>query len=236
MPLRRMGEAKTQRKKDALIGLARVRCGLRLIVAYTGIVPAPPITAASVAGSLQEPITVVVISVVVRTIGPDPDAVAEYPMTMAVIEISTMVEISFCEVLMRMIFASYEPIMIAAVEVISVRAFREVLSPHSTVMCHCTGVHVTATAHSTIVRHGVHIAATAHAPGMSHRTHASGVSHRARRPWGHPPPPPWPPPPLPTSSTSPATTATAAAVPNERNAAMWAIENGNARRVGCALQ
>ena len=230
-----MGEAKTQRKKDALFGLARIRCGLRLIVAYTGIVPAPPITVASVAGSLQEPITVVIISVVPGTIGPDPDAVAEYPMTMAVIEIATMVEISFCEVLMRMIFASYEPIMIAAVEVISVRAFREVLSSHSTVMCHGTGVHVTATAHSTIVRHGVHIVATAHASGMSHRSHASGVSHRAATHGAA------------TaaaamasssssSSTSPATTATSTPVPNERNAAMWAIENGKARRVGCALQ
>ena len=121
-------------------------------------------------------------------------------MTMAVIEISTMVEISFCEALMRMILASYEPIMIAAVEVISVGAFREVLSPHPTVMCHCTGVHVTATAHSTIVRHGVRIAA-AHASGMSHRTHASGVSHRgataAAMTSSSSPPPPFPPPPPP---------------------------------------
>ena len=147
-------------------------------------------------------------------------------MTMAVIEISTMVEISFCEALMRMILASYEPIMIAAVEVISVGAFREVLSPHPTVMCHCTGVHVTATAHSTVVRHGVHIAATAHASGMSHRTHASGVSHRAATHGAS----------AAMASSSTSSTSTATPVPNERNAAMWAIENGNARRVGCALQ
>jgi len=156
-------------------------------------------------------------------------------MTMAVIEISTMVEISFCEALMRMILASYEPIMIAAVEVISVGAFREVLSPHPTVMCHCTGVHVTATAHSTVVRHGVHIAATAHASGMSHRTHASGVSHRthasgvSHRAATHGAS-------AAMASSSTSSTSTATPVPNERNAAMWAIENGNARRVGCALQ
>ena len=85
-------------------------------------------------------------------------------MATAVIEISTMVEISFCEALMRMSFAGYEPIMIAAIEVMSVRAFSEVLSPHPTVMCHCTGVHVPA---------------SAHASGVSHRTHASGMSHRS---------------------------------------------------------
>ncbi len=85
-------------------------------------------------------------------------------MATAVIEISTMVEISFCEALMRMSFAGYEPIMIAAIEVMSVRAFSEGLSPHPTVMCQCTGVHVPA---------------SAHASGVSHRTHASGMSHRS---------------------------------------------------------
>ena len=149
-------------------------------------------------------------------------------MTMAVIEISTMVEISFCEALMRMILASYEPIMIAAVEVISVGAFREVLSPHPTVMCHCTGVHVTATAHSTIVRHGVRIAA-AHASGMSHRTHASGVSHRGATAAAM------------TSSSSTTTTISSstspatATVTNKGNAAVWTVENREACRGGGAL-
>ena len=110
-------------------------------------------------------------------------------MAMAVIEISIMVEISFCEALMRMSFAGYEPITIAAIEVISVRAFSEVLSPRPTVMCHCTGVHVPASAHASGVSH------RRHASGMSHRsgvhcacaTHASSMSHRNRRrhPCGH---------------------------------------------------
>ena len=34
-------------------------------------------------------------------------------MAMAMIEISTMIEISFCEALIRMGFAGYEPLMIA---------------------------------------------------------------------------------------------------------------------------
>ena len=56
-------------------------------------------------------------------------------MALAVIKISTMVEIPFCEALMRMIFAGHESIMIATVEVISVRAFCEVLLfAHSSVM------------------------------------------------------------------------------------------------------
>ena len=159
-------------------------------------------------------------------------------MATAVIEISTMVEISFCEALMRMSFAGYEPIMIAAIEVISVRAFSEVLSPHPTVMCHCTGVHVPASAHASGVSHrthasgmshrsGVHCACATHASSMSHRTAAA--THVATA----------------ATTTMAATTSSAsasapapapAAMTNESNAIVRTIENGKACRVGGALQ
>ena len=157
-------------------------------------------------------------------------------MAMAVIEISTMVEISFCEALMRMSFAGYEPIMIAAIEVISVRAFSEVLSPHPTVMCHCTGVHVPASAHASGVSHrthasgmshrsGVHCACATHASSMSHRTAAATHVATAAT----------------TTSTSTSTSTTSsttasAAMTNESNGIVRTIENGKACRVGGALQ
>ena len=153
-------------------------------------------------------------------------------MATAVIEISTMVEISFCEALMRMSFAGYEPIMIASIEVISVRAFSEVLSPHPTVMCHCTGVHVPASAHASGVSHrthasgmshrsGVHSACATHASSMSHRTAATttmaGTTSSA-------------------SASAPAPAPAPAAMTNESNAIVRTIENGKACRVGGALQ
>ena len=102
-------------------------------------------------------------------------------MATAVIEISTMVEISFCEALIRMSFAGYEAIMIAAIEVNPVRAFSEVLSPHPTVMArHCTGVHVPASAHASGVSHRTHASAMSHRSGVhcACATHASSMSHR----------------------------------------------------------
>ena len=140
-------------------------------------------------------------------------------MAMVVIKISTVVEISFCEALMRMIFVGYETLMIAAIEMISVRAFREVLSAHSTLMC--TGVHIAATVHSTVVRDGVHVPA-AHASCVSHRTHATGMSHCATAHVAT----------TVAASTSSATTA----VTDESNATVWTAYNGKASRVGRTLQ
>ena len=49
---------------------------VRLVVADTGIIPAPPIWAASDLGSLQQPVAIAA-SVVARAIGPNPNAVQE---------------------------------------------------------------------------------------------------------------------------------------------------------------
>jgi hypothetical protein len=55
-------------------------------------------------------------------------------MAIVMIEISTMIEITFCEMFMRMVLASYEPIAISAADVISMRTFCEVSLTHPAVM------------------------------------------------------------------------------------------------------
>jgi hypothetical protein len=55
-----------------------------LVVANAGVVARPPIGAAGGVSLLAEPPAIVAIGIVVRTIDPDPHAIAEDPMAMDV--------------------------------------------------------------------------------------------------------------------------------------------------------
>ena len=55
-------------------------------------------------------------------------------MAIVMIDISTMIEITFCEMFMGMVLSGYEPIAVSAADVISMLAFCEVSLTHPAVM------------------------------------------------------------------------------------------------------
>jgi len=64
-----------------------------LVVADAGVVPAPPIGATSDAGTSQQPITIIAIGVIIRSVHPYPSAVAEHAVAMPVMVVKVAVSL-----------------------------------------------------------------------------------------------------------------------------------------------